>query len=55
MLVTSKEYSEEKKESGAYIDKKSHEVVKSCLVRILIDSDVRQKISALKGSRVVLG
>ena len=52
--VTPKECSKEEKALGTCKDKK-YEVVKSCLVRIVMDFDTSQKTFVLKESQIVLG
>ena len=44
-----------KRKSQGLLKTKYHKVVKNCLVRIMTDSDVRQKIFFLEESQVVLG
>ena len=44
-----------KRKNQWLIKTKSHEVVKRCLARIVIDSDTRQKIFVLKELGFVLG
>lgn len=42
-----------KRESRGLIKTKGHQAVKSCLVRIVIDSEASQKIFVLRDSQVV--